>query len=84
MWQKIDETCQTCHSWRDPPERSITAMTTIVVLALVLLTVAAGSAWLWRTVVSDGSGRRRAPEHGHAHWSSSVPDAPYRSLDRVA
>lgn len=62
-------------------------------IALILVTistlVAAGAfvRWLWRTVVDDGAGRN-VPQHAHAHWSrgdvDSLPDSPYRSLDRVA
>jgi hypothetical protein len=38
-WQEINEGRRCCHSWRDPDERRIAAMTTLTVL-LVLLVLA--------------------------------------------
>lgn len=60
----------------------------MTLLLAALLTVAA-TAWalrLWRTLVSGGSGLR-PPQPPQRHWSADsgrqLPDAPYRSLDRV-
>ena len=57
----------------------------VTVIATVLVVVWTVS--VWRIVATDGAGRRRSPQPSRGHWSSGpdqLPDAPYRSLSRVA
>jgi hypothetical protein len=59
----------------------------LVPSALLLPAVVIWALWLRRTLLSGGSGLR-PPQPPQRHWSADarprLPDAPYRSLDRLA
>ena len=58
IWQKNDGHWHSCHSWQDPRERMIAAMT----LLLILLALAAVLSFeTIRAVLHDGRGPQRAP-----------------------
>ncbi|SKC35530.1 hypothetical protein SAMN04324258_0163 [Krasilnikoviella flava] len=64
-WREVDASWHFCHSWQKCNARMITAMTLLLILALLL--VAAYAATLVRTVRRDGLGTRRPPR-SHPDW----------------
>ena len=57
-------------------------MTEILLLSLILLAVVL-SASLWRTLSTGGSYPSRTTAHAR-HWSTGLPDEPYRDSLRVS
>ena len=57
-------------------------MTEILLLSLILLAVVL-SASLWRTLSTGGSYPSRTTDHAR-HWSTDLPDEPYRDSLRVS
>jgi hypothetical protein len=64
LWQKIDGRCQACHWWQESDERMITAMTEILIIALLILAVAVVLTTI-RDIHDDGYGRRPPPPSRH-------------------
>ncbi len=58
IWQKINEGCHSCHSWRELDGGMITAMTYLIVFLLV---AAVMSAETIRLLLHDGRGPQRPP-----------------------
>jgi hypothetical protein len=75
MWQEVDETCHCCHSWQEPNQRTISAMT---VLAAIIF----GGAWAMAILGGLGVGglgrdSRDLGERAHAQdrsWRSLLSD----------
>jgi len=57
-------------------------MNTILILSLILLAVGLGVT-LWRTLSTGGSYPSRTSPHAR-HWSTELPDEPYRDRLRVS
>lgn len=79
-WQKIDGAWLVCHSWQDVEGSRITAMTTVLVLALLL------TAAVWATVrwlSSDGYGRRDDPSELREWHVADLPSHPFRATHHL-
>jgi hypothetical protein len=61
MWQKINARWHSCHSWQDRARGMITAMTTFLLLALVVAAVLGIAAATVRVISNDGRGYARPP-----------------------
>jgi hypothetical protein len=61
MWQKINVVWHYCHSWQDHARSMITAMTTILLLALVVAAILGIAAATVRSITHDGRGSARPP-----------------------
>jgi hypothetical protein len=57
-------------------------MNTILILSLILLVVGLGVS-LWRTLSTGGSYPERTSRSAR-HWSTELPDEPYRDRLRVS
>ena len=60
-WQESEGHWQDCHWWRDLKQRSIPAMTNLLLLLIVLSAFAGLLGLLVREVLLDGYGRRPGP-----------------------
>jgi len=63
MWQKINVLWHSCHSWQDHARCMITAMTTFILLALVVAAVLGIAAATVRTITHDGRFTRPPRSH---------------------
>jgi hypothetical protein len=63
IWQKINGRWHSCHSWQEPDRRMITAMTTFLILTLVVAAVFAIAAATIRVINNDGRFARPPRSH---------------------
>lgn len=73
-WQKINVEWHSCHSWQEPDQRMITAMTFLI---LFLVVAALMSVETLRLVFHDGRGPGRPPQ-------SHYDDPRFRSPASIA
>lgn len=57
-WQEINAECHSCHSWQECERRMIGAMTTALLIGLVVVALVAYLAYLGRLIAGDGYGHR--------------------------
>jgi hypothetical protein len=68
VWQELHAVRQSCHSWRNPGNRSFSAMLLYVFFLPVLLLAAVGIVAAIHAVRSDGYGGHWAtPPRSHAY-----------------
>jgi hypothetical protein len=75
-WRDVDGVGQSCHSWRQVDESSISAMTTLLLLLALLTLTAWLGARLYDWLRTDGLGRRRPPRDHHDWTEDTGPYLP--------
>jgi hypothetical protein len=79
-WQKVDGVRQICHLWQEVAACRLTAITTFLLIALIVSLAVAAATAMARWLGDDGGPRHSPLPRAEDSWSIDQPSRPYATL----